>query len=145
MDSMDVVQSVHRSLLVGLRRDRYQISSPQQLIGLAAVMVQRKIARQWRKIKRLPISAAPDSADGSTACDVIESDEPAPPESALADDLLERFLQQLDELDRQLVHLKLAGHSSVETAEVLGRDPAFIRMRWSRLRKLLRDRGFTDD
>jgi len=39
----------------------------------------------------------------------------------------------------------IEGHSSVHTAEILGREPAFIRMRWSRLRKLLRERGLADE
>src|SRR5512145_318104 len=56
MDSMDVVQSVHQSLLIGLRSQRFDMSSPAQLIALAVVMVQRKIARHWRKIKQLPAS-----------------------------------------------------------------------------------------
>ncbi|MBI3463431.1 MAG: RNA polymerase subunit sigma-24 [Planctomycetes bacterium] len=146
MDSMDVVQSVHRSLLIGLRRDRYQLTSPQQLIGLAAIMVQRKIARHWRKIKRMPVAGMEvPSESGATACDTIPSDAPAPSEMAVAGDLLEQFLLQLDEFDRQLVHLKLEGHSSVETAQVLGRDAAFVRMRWSRLRKLLRERGLAEE
>jgi len=142
MDSMDVMQSVHRSLLIGLKNERYQLSSPQQLIGLAAVMVQRKIARHWRKIKHLPIAEiAASAADNTSACVDIASADPAPSEVVLADDLLAQFLLKLDDFDRQLVHLKLEGHSSVHTGEILGHDPAFIRMRWSRLRKLLRERG----
>ncbi len=48
LDSMDIVQSVHRSLLIGLRQDKYQFQSPHQLIALAALMVQRKVARHGR-------------------------------------------------------------------------------------------------
>src|SRR5262245_42516856 len=43
LDSMDVVQSVHRSLLIGIRNQRFQLTSPQQMIGLAVIMVQRKV------------------------------------------------------------------------------------------------------
>jgi DNA-directed RNA polymerase specialized sigma24 family protein len=60
---------------------------------------------------------------------------------ATANDLLQRFLTQLDDFDRELVRLKLEGHSSVESAAILGREPAFVRMRWSRLRQMLRERG----
>ena len=56
-----------------------------------------------------------------------------------------RFSDNLDEFDRQLVRLKLAGHGSAESATILGREPAFVRMRWSRLRQHLRDRGFTQE
>src|SRR6476659_3669855 len=57
MDSMDVMQSVHRSLLTGLKNDRFDFASPQQLIGLAVLLVQRKVARHWRKLKQLPAAS----------------------------------------------------------------------------------------
>jgi RNA polymerase sigma factor (sigma-70 family) len=146
IDSMDVVQSVHQSLLMGLRNQRFEMNSPAQLIALAVVMVQRKIARHWRKIKRLP-AAGGDTIGHSqgTPLNGITSHEPAPAELAAAGDLLERFLSQLDEFDRKLVRLKLDGYSSVEAAAILGREPAFIRMRWSRLRQLLRKRGLAEE
>lgn len=146
MDSMDVMQSVHRSLLTGLKNQRFQFASPQQLIGLAVLMVQRKVARHWRKLKHFPAAgAAPSDSSRAIRLDEIAGDDSAPAETAVANDLLERFLAELDEFDRQLVRLKLAGHSSAESAALLGRDSAFIRMRWSRLRKLLRDRGYTNE
>lgn len=145
MDSMDVMQSVHRSLLTGVKSQRFQLASPQQLIGLAVVMVQRKVARHWRKLKQFPIdkSATADQS-AATALASIASDESAPAEMAAASDLLDRLLGQLGDLDQQLVRLKLEGHSSVEAAAILGKEPAFIRMRWSRLRQVLRDGGYLD-
>jgi len=146
MDSMDVMQSVHRSLLTGLKNERFQFASPQQLIGLAVVMVQRKVARHWRKLKRFPAAGATQAdASRATALDDIAGDDVAPGETASANELLEQFLAALDNFDRELVRLKLAGHSSAESAAVLGRDPAFVRMRWSRLRQLLRARGFASE
>ncbi len=47
LDSMDIVQSVHRSLLIGLHREKFHFQTPDQLIALAALMVQRKVARHW--------------------------------------------------------------------------------------------------
>jgi RNA polymerase sigma factor (sigma-70 family) len=138
LDSMDVMQSVHRSLLTGLRIGRFEFTSPQQLVGLAVVMVQRKVARHWRQLKRFPLAGR---AVAAAPLEAIASHESPPLELATANDLLEHCLAQLDDLDRQLVRLKLAGHSSVESAALLGREPAFIRMRWSRLRQLLRQRG----
>ena len=143
LDSADVLQSVHRSLLVGLKNERYQVASPQQLIGLAVVMVQRKVARQWRKLKRLPTTTFDDVSRGQDSpIDQIASDDPTPSQVASAAELLERFLSQLDELDQQLVRFKLNGLSSVEAAAILDREPAFVRVRWTRLRQKLRERGF---
>jgi RNA polymerase sigma factor (sigma-70 family) len=142
LDSADVLQSVHRSLLVGLKNERYHVSSPQQLIGLAVVMVQRKVAHQWRKLKRSPNTQLDNSARGhDPPIERIANSDPTPSQIVSADDLLEKFLSQLEELDQQLVRLKLRGHSSVEAAVILGRDPAFVRVRWTRLRQKLRDQG----
>src|SRR5438477_12507694 len=52
LDSVDLVQSVHRSLMLGLRQDKFDISSPDKLIGLALTLVRRKVARQWRHLQR---------------------------------------------------------------------------------------------
>ena len=146
MDSMDVMQSVHRSLLTGVKSHRIQLDSPQQLIGLAVVMVQRKVARQWRKLKHFPtIGSASGEQSPVTALQAIASNEAAPAEMAAASDLLERLLGQLNAVDRQLVRLKLDGHSSVEAGRILGREPAFIRMRWSRLRQVLRKLNHLDE
>src|SRR5690242_14346541 len=51
VDSLDLVQSVHRSLLIGLRDGRFDISTPQNLVALALTIVRRKVARQWRKVQ----------------------------------------------------------------------------------------------
>jgi hypothetical protein len=52
LDSLDLVQSVHRSLLVGLHGGRFEFNSPKDLVALALTMVRRKVARQWRHLQR---------------------------------------------------------------------------------------------
>src|SRR5438552_194809 len=52
LDSVDLVQSVHKSLMIGLRQDKFDISSPDKLIALALTMVRRKVARHWRHLQR---------------------------------------------------------------------------------------------
>src|SRR5439155_1823730 len=52
LDSMDLVQSVHKSLMVGLRLDEFDLSAPENLLALATTMVRRKVARQWRRHRR---------------------------------------------------------------------------------------------
>src|SRR5262249_33420196 len=52
LDSVDLVQSVHKSLMVGLRNDRFDISSPDKLVALALTLVRRKVARHWRHLQR---------------------------------------------------------------------------------------------
>ena len=143
LDSMDVMQSVNRSLLVGLRSQKFQFSEPAQLIALAVLLVQRKVARHWRSVKRtLPIE--PKGGASENPLLDVGSHEPEQSSVIAAEELLQRFLTFLDDLDRQLVQLKLDGHSSVEVAAVLKLDPAFVRMRWSRLRDKLRASGLVE-
>src|SRR5947207_15687229 len=52
LDSVDLVQSVHHTLMLGLRQNKFELSSQQQLLGLAVTMVRRKVARYWRRLQR---------------------------------------------------------------------------------------------
>src|SRR5262245_59052533 len=52
VDSVDLVQSVHRSLILGLRNQKFRFTTPEQLIALATTLVRRKVARQWRQAQR---------------------------------------------------------------------------------------------
>src|SRR5262249_12107934 len=52
LDLGELVQSVHRSLISGLQNEKFDLSSPEKLVGLAVTMAQRKIARHWRRLKR---------------------------------------------------------------------------------------------
>jgi RNA polymerase sigma-70 factor (ECF subfamily) len=131
-DSMDLVQSVHRSLLLCLRQNKYTFAGPQDLVALAVTMVKRKVARKWARLQReqecqrlraqLLARARPERA------------------AALAGDLQE-LLEALNDADRQLLNLYLMGHSGVEAAQILGREPDSLRVRRSRLLRKLRDIG----
>ncbi len=143
LDSMDIVQSVHRSLLLGLRAEKFKFQSADQLIALAALMVQRKVSRHWARLKTGVARTISPTVESETASPVIErvpANLPSPSMELSRQELLDECLSSLNELDQQLVRCKLAGQSTAETAQALGRDPAFIRMRWSRLRQTLRDK-----
>src|SRR5262245_34744396 len=51
-DSMDLVQSVHKSVLLGLHHGKFAFADPDQLMALALTLVRRKVARQWRRVQR---------------------------------------------------------------------------------------------
>src|SRR5262245_10668681 len=63
LDSMDLVQSVHRSLMLGLRDQRFEIDSPDGLVALALTIVRRKVARHWRRLRRQQRLDNADSPD----------------------------------------------------------------------------------
>lgn len=136
LDSLDITQSVHRSLLAGLRADRFDIASPEKLVGLAVVMVRRKIARHWRKLQRQQRDS--HTGQDNPQREVVTTDSV----SAVTDanDHFEYLAANLNAVDRQLIELRLEGHSTAEAARQLGLDPDVVRVRLSRLRSQLRER-----
>src|SRR5437899_7517933 len=81
LDSLDLVQSVHKSLLLGLRSNKFDISSPEKLVALALTMVRRKAARHWRHLQRqqrldtdnLPAALADSEADPARAAQLQDA------------------------------------------------------------------------
>lgn len=139
LDSMDLVQSVHRTLLIGLRGGKFDISSPDRLIALALTLVRRKVARHWRKLKRQP--GGPTTAAGDTV-PLLASPQPGPASAAQLDDAVRHVLSHLeDATDRRLVELRLQGYSTAEVARAMGLDSRFLRVRLGRLRTRLREQG----
>jgi RNA polymerase sigma factor (sigma-70 family) len=126
LDSFDLVQSVHRRLLPGLQQGKYEIATEDQLVGLAVTVLRHKVQRTaWRHRPRPGVAPKADTA-------AAEVD---------ARDLGDRLTRGLDEPDRRLVELRLAGHETAEIAIELGCSAEVVRARLSRLRKRLRDAG----
>src|SRR5262245_66665807 len=62
LDSVDLVQSVHKSLLLGLRDQKFDFDGPDNMLALALTLVRRKVARHWRRLQRQqPLSGAGDT------------------------------------------------------------------------------------
>lgn len=143
VDSVDLVQSVHRSLLIGLRDGKFDISTPQNLIALALTIVRRKVARQWRKVQRQQRLSGVNSPSGDLP-DVLvgligtESD---PAEIASLRDQTQRLWSEMDVAERRIMELRMEGFNTAEVARQLQLDPDVLRVRLSRLRRRLRDVG----
>jgi RNA polymerase sigma-70 factor (ECF subfamily) len=137
LDSVDIVQSVHRSLLIGLRKEQFALATPDHLIALALTLVRRKVSRQWRRIKRQQVPP------GRTPCDVQRgSPQPGPADAAQYNDAVRHVLAHIDDTqDRKLVELRLQGFSTSEVARQMNLDSRFLRVRLGRLRHRLRERG----
>lgn len=134
VDSVDLVQSIHRSLLAYLQRDATQPESPAHLCALALLMVRRKIGRQWRKERRH--RSWSESAD--TAVSHHRTAEHDPARAVLLDDQVQNLLDSLDLTDRQVVELRLMGYNTAAAARMLGIDADILRVRLSRLRRALK-------
>jgi RNA polymerase sigma factor (sigma-70 family) len=146
LDSLDLVQSVHRSLIVGLRAERFDISTPENLIALAMTIVRRKVARHWRKLKRQQrLSHGGDSPDLPDVLGALNSTELDPARDVAVREAASQLVAQLDETERQVVELRLEGHTTAEVARQLNLDPDVLRVKLSRLRRRLRERGLLEE
>ena len=146
-DSIDLVQSVHRSLLIGLRDQKFDITSPEKLVALANAMVQRKIGRNWRKAsrqKRLEFGNSDSSSVEQSLCSLYSAE--VPPEQAAANnDAIGELCRHLSSEERRMLELRMEGHNSNEVAAILDMHPVAIRVRWTRIRKRLEEAGITPD
>ncbi len=147
-DSMDLLQSVHRSMLVGLRQERYQFSSPDKLVALACTILRRKVAKKWRHYRRqvsLGKSSTGDSVFSSGLLSSISNHETDPALIAQFDDQLAQLCSRLSESERLMLEMRLDGFSNQEVAERLGLHPVAFRVRWTRLRQRLNALGVSED
>lgn len=134
LDSIDLVQSVHRSLMLGLRNDKLLVTDARSLLALALKMVRRKVARQWRRHRRQVRTDVEHPAD---VLATLSRRAVNPAAEAEVRDTLARLWEELDADDRALIELRLEGLNTAEAAERLNKSPQALRVRLHRLRKRL--------
>lgn len=147
LDSMDLVQSVHRSLLVGLRAEKFDISTPENLVALALTLLRRKVARHWRRAqrqRRLPTGAS--SLDLlPTLLAELATNEIGPADAAQYGELCARLCESLSDFERQIIAYRLDGFTTAEISRLLEINHATLRIRLRRLRERLRTSGLLHD
>jgi RNA polymerase sigma-70 factor (ECF subfamily) len=147
LDSLDLVQSVHRSLLIGLHGGRFEFHSAKDLLALALTMVRRKVARQWRHLQRQKRLEGP-SGDSQSVADVLialsgTGDDPA--RAAEFNDQVRQLCRHLSEAEHTIVEMRLAGYATAEIGVRLGLSGVALRVRMTRLRQRLQEAGVLDD
>lgn len=147
LDSVDVVQSVHRSLMAGLKNEQFDIATPENLVALASTIVRRKVAAQWRKLRRQQrLDEGIQSSESLPyLLQSLASGEDDPAKNAEIRDQIARFLAEMNEKERQVIELRLEGFSTADVARRLGLDADVLRVQLSRLRRRLRQRGLLND
>lgn len=144
-DPEDVVQSAFRTFFTRVRNDEFEFAHEDDLFKLLVRLTVRKTLRRiqyHRADKRNPEAEAGNQADGSEIFNHVASQEPtAEVEVALLDEF-EKFVGQLPELDRQVLELKVQGHSTVEIAERLGTYDRKVRRIIERLEEMSDDQEF---
>jgi RNA polymerase sigma-70 factor (ECF subfamily) len=149
LDSVDLVQSVHESLLLGLQAGKFEFASQQKMVALAVMIVRRKVAGHWRRVQRQQrMSIAGGDADASDLVDLVTSvatPEPGPGVDLQYREQVERLCQHLTEADRHLLSLRLEGLETAEIAAKLGTSDVATRVRLTRLRQRLQAAGVLGD
>ena len=147
LDSVDLVQSVHRSLLLGLRAQKVDLAGPDNLIALTVLMVRRKVARRWAHLRRQQrLSGAPAGRDDLPGLLLgVSSPQADPAREAAYRDMVRQLCRQLSEAERRMLELRLQGHTTAEVAAALGVSPIALRVRLTRLRQRLQDGGVFAD
>ena len=147
LDSLDLVQSVHHSLLIGLHGGRFQFHSPQDLLALALTMVRRKVARQWRRLKRQKRleSASDDDENLPQVLASLSSSSDDPARAAQFNDQVRELCRHLSEAEHTILQMRLAGYDTAEIAAHLGLSGVALRVRLTRLRQRLQQAGVLDD
>ena len=146
LDSVDLVQSVHRSLMIALRTRDYDLSSPEQLVALAITMVRRKAARQWRHVQQQQrLSGVAGDSGNLPQLLASLSDSRDPAEEAQFNDQLERLCENLNPAEQRMLEMRLQGYTSPEVARELGMHAVAVRVRWTRLRQRLQTNGIVAD
>jgi RNA polymerase sigma-70 factor (ECF subfamily) len=143
LDSVDLVQSVHRMLLPGLRGGKYDLSDSEQLIALAVTLLRRKVARSWRRLRREHDLQLRARADGVLPENMAAAEPEDPAQAAELKDGILHLLGHFKDDERRLLELRLQGLSTPQIAEQLGCDAHALRARLSRLRQRLRELGYT--
>ena len=123
VDPEDVLQSAFRTFFNRVRNDEFSFREEDDLFKLLVRLTVHKTLRQiafHRAGKRNPELEAGQGSDAQDVLRQISDDEPSPEAAVALVDEFERFMGQLPPLDRQVLALKLQGHSTVEIAEQIG-------------------------
>jgi RNA polymerase sigma factor (sigma-70 family) len=143
MDSMDLVQSVHHSLMIGLRQQKFAITTPEKLLALAGIILKRKIALHWKRLKHQQNLDA--GSNETREVDKILEEKEDPAKLAQVREQISILCQALNATERRLVELRLLGYSTADVAREMGIGPDSLRVTLARLRARLRATGLFQD
>jgi RNA polymerase sigma-70 factor (ECF subfamily) len=142
LDSVDLVQSVHQSVLIGIRNRKFDVADPEKLTALAITVVRRKVARHWRRVQRQKrlsgVSSEPDGlADAVGILDGQTDPSGDPAAQTQYGDQLRHVTSRLSHDERRMLDLRMQGYNTPEIAAELNLSPVNVRVRLTRLRQRL--------
>ncbi len=122
VDPEDIVQSVFRTFFIRLKNDKFVFTEQDDLSKLLMRITLHKTLRQVAFHKAAKRDPSQETEHGEHHRDQLLSllDRDPTPEAAVAFvDHLEHFLSQLEPVERQILELRLQGHSNDEIVDKL--------------------------
>lgn len=132
LDSEDVLSTVTRRLDHLVRDRAIRAGSNAELWSLVAAIANHAVAENARAARR-----ERNTLESGNRPDITETEQSIGQDRS--DDALEEVVGALqDETDRRILWLRLHNHPHEQIASEIGSTPSAVRMRWSRIRRLLR-------
>lgn len=147
----DAVQSALISFYDRFKRRKcVNVFDRHSLWTLLAVITRRKVLQAIRHEMRLKrgggrVANLPASPEDDAEAHEPHAREPDPAEEALARDLLDGLFRKLNETNRQIAWLRLAGFTNAEIAQRVGRTEKAVERRLATIREELRSMGEFED
>jgi len=130
-DSMDVCQSVLASFFVRAAAGQFDLSNPQQLVGLLVKMAQNKLLMQARRHRQRCRDVGRVEATGDDP-PPIRDPAPGPLRHAAAREMLSNLYDRLEPNERLIAERRGQGLGWAEIAKELNEEPDAVRMRFTR-------------
>ncbi len=131
-DSMDVCQSVFGSFFIHAALGDYELSTPEQLLGLLVSMSRKKLIDKSRRAgaarrdyRRVHEGAADQEKQWAAA-------QPSPSREVAGRELLEEVRRRLTDAERQIADRRAAGLNWQDVAAELGGKPDALRKQLTR-------------
>ena len=149
LESSDLTQSVHKSIVHGLSENKFEIAGPDQLIGLALY------GPKTQGRSSLAASPTPTAAQRAQVAEQHRQDANVlaslssggldPAANAQFRDHLDNLCDHLDETEKRVIDLRLEGYTLAEIADLIGVSRVALRVRMTRLRQRLEAAGVLTD
>lgn len=146
LDPEDVVQSAYRSFFSGARRGKYVHERSGDLWRLLAAITLHRLAKKvelHRAARRNVLTEQSARGPGSTSYHIAPealAAAPSPAEAAALVDEVEFWMRDLDGPQRQMLEMRLVGHTLEEIAAALCRSERTVRRLFEKLRGQMHER-----
>jgi RNA polymerase sigma-70 factor (ECF subfamily) len=144
MDSVDICQSVLGDFFVRVAVGQFELSSPEQLVKLLAVLARNRVVEAARTHHAARRDVRREHAEDVAELQ-IDARQPGPDQLAEARELLQKFRDRLKTTELEIAAARAQERSWADIGAALGHSPDALRMRWNRtINRIARELGLVD-